>query len=244
MLELRPNCECCDCDLPPDSKYARICSFECTFCASCDESKFYGVCPNCSGELLPRSSRPTSAMANNQASTKRVLKQHDIKDINLIPGHEMFVRRDHTEKLVAGYIGQLVFAYSRLVTSLHLCVAWHNEGKEYDSYSSKAEDIVVAELINKIENQAHVKFQNNSEGLMKYVKWANEANKLRRERNTIMHSRWGIEAFGRHAIAVTTPVLVEPINEIIFTTKQLRELCANCEKLDIELNKLRKDYPL
>lgn len=35
MLELRPNCECCDRDLPPESRDAVICTFECTFCASC-----------------------------------------------------------------------------------------------------------------------------------------------------------------------------------------------------------------
>ena len=34
MLDLRPYCECCDKDLPPDSADARICSFECTFCSS------------------------------------------------------------------------------------------------------------------------------------------------------------------------------------------------------------------
>jgi hypothetical protein len=34
-LELRPNCEWCDRDLPPASTLARICSFECTFCADC-----------------------------------------------------------------------------------------------------------------------------------------------------------------------------------------------------------------
>jgi hypothetical protein len=32
MLQLRPDCECCDADLPPDSGDAPICSFECTFC--------------------------------------------------------------------------------------------------------------------------------------------------------------------------------------------------------------------
>lgn len=244
MLELRPNCECCDCNLSPDSTEARICSFECTFCALCDESKFYGVCPNCCGELLPRPRRTASALANNPASTKRILKQHHIKDFDLMPMNEMFVRRNHTEKLVAGYIGQLVFSYSRLVTSLHLCVAWHNEGKELDSYSSKAEDFAAADLIKKIENQAHVKFIDKPEGLMKYKQWASEAHQLRQERNTIMHSRWGIEAFGRHAIAVTTPVFVEPIKEREFTSKQLRELCNKCEQLNTELNKLRKEYPL
>jgi hypothetical protein len=31
MLLLKPGCECCDIDLPPDSREAMICSFECTF---------------------------------------------------------------------------------------------------------------------------------------------------------------------------------------------------------------------
>jgi hypothetical protein len=35
MLQLRPNCECCNTDLPSDSEAARICSFECTFCVTC-----------------------------------------------------------------------------------------------------------------------------------------------------------------------------------------------------------------
>ena len=74
MLELRPNCECCDCDLPPESAQARICSFECTFCATCVEQKLGGLCPNCGGELLARPRRPASKLANNPPSTVRVYK--------------------------------------------------------------------------------------------------------------------------------------------------------------------------
>jgi hypothetical protein len=51
MLELRPNCECCDKDLPPDSREAFICSFECTFCQDCMTARLNGHCPNCGGEL-------------------------------------------------------------------------------------------------------------------------------------------------------------------------------------------------
>lgn len=76
MLELRPGCECCDRELPPDSGEARICSFECTFCASCAEEKLAGTCPNCGGELLPRPRRPAGKLAANPASTRRVLKPH------------------------------------------------------------------------------------------------------------------------------------------------------------------------
>lgn len=74
MLELRPNCECCDRDLPPDSKDARICTYECTFCADCAEVKLKGVCPNCGGDLVPRPIRPAAKLLKDPASTRRVLK--------------------------------------------------------------------------------------------------------------------------------------------------------------------------
>jgi uncharacterized protein len=74
MLELRPSCECCDRALAPDSTEARICSFECTFCASCTETVLRGLCPNCGGELLPRPRRPVAKLAAHPASTERVYK--------------------------------------------------------------------------------------------------------------------------------------------------------------------------
>lgn len=74
MLELRPNCECCDRDLPADSADARICSFECTFCAACATGVLQGRCPNCGGELLARPRRPLSKLLGSPASKVRVLK--------------------------------------------------------------------------------------------------------------------------------------------------------------------------
>jgi uncharacterized protein len=61
VLELRPNCELCDVDLPPDSVDARICSYECTFCADCVEHVLHDVCPNCGGGFQPRPIRPAGA---------------------------------------------------------------------------------------------------------------------------------------------------------------------------------------
>jgi uncharacterized protein len=75
MLKLKPNCECCDADLPPESADARICSFECTFCQDCATTVLGGVCPNCSGELLARPRRPAGLLAKYPASTERVLKE-------------------------------------------------------------------------------------------------------------------------------------------------------------------------
>lgn len=72
MLQLRPGCECCDKDLPPDSTNACICSFECTFCRSCAEDLLGGICPNCGGELVVRPRRPANKLANSPASTERI----------------------------------------------------------------------------------------------------------------------------------------------------------------------------
>lgn len=74
MLELRPNCECCDRDLPPDAPDARICSFECTFCATCAEGALDGRCPNCGGVLERRPVRPAEKLARFPPSPARVLR--------------------------------------------------------------------------------------------------------------------------------------------------------------------------
>ena len=74
MLALRPGCECCNKDLPPDSAEARICSFECTFCATCADTVLGGRCPNCGGELVVRPRRPAGKLAGFPASTERVYK--------------------------------------------------------------------------------------------------------------------------------------------------------------------------
>jgi uncharacterized protein len=72
MLELRPSCECCDKSLEPDSREARICSFECTFCAACAETVLQGMCPNCGGELVARPRRPAGKLVTHPASTQRI----------------------------------------------------------------------------------------------------------------------------------------------------------------------------
>lgn len=73
MLELRPNCECCDKDLPPDSAQALICSFECTFCLDCAVQRLHGTCPNCGGELVRRPIRPGRKLEKFPASSQRVV---------------------------------------------------------------------------------------------------------------------------------------------------------------------------
>lgn len=74
MLQLRPNCECCDRDLPPDAVDALICSFECTFCRDCAETVMGRRCPNCGGDFVSRPIRPAHLLAKYPPSGDRVLK--------------------------------------------------------------------------------------------------------------------------------------------------------------------------
>ena len=74
MLALRPNCEHCDKDLPPDSPEAMICTFECTFCHDCAETVYAGRCPNCGGNFERRPVRPAEALIRYPASTERITR--------------------------------------------------------------------------------------------------------------------------------------------------------------------------
>ncbi len=74
MLQLRPNCECCNKDLLPHSAEAMICSFECTFCHDCATHILHGVCPNCGGELVRRPIRPQEKLRQYPAATERIFK--------------------------------------------------------------------------------------------------------------------------------------------------------------------------
>jgi len=70
-LQIRPNCEYCDKDLPPNATDARICSYECTFCADCVETKLHNVCPNCGGGFTPRPVRPATEWRDGLSLAKR-----------------------------------------------------------------------------------------------------------------------------------------------------------------------------
>ncbi|HZK90612.1 MAG TPA: DUF1272 domain-containing protein [Stellaceae bacterium] len=86
MLELRPNCEYCDKDLPPDAADARICTYECTFCAECVETHLDNVCPNCGGGFEKRPIRPKTerrpgvSLGRQPASAKRRRLKYDPAD--------------------------------------------------------------------------------------------------------------------------------------------------------------------
>lgn len=79
MLELRPNCEHCNKDLPNTATDAVICSFECTYCKECAIELFKNVCPSCGGNFVERPIRPSSMIEKYPASTKRIFTPKDLE---------------------------------------------------------------------------------------------------------------------------------------------------------------------
>ncbi len=73
MLDMRPDCERCGCDLPAEAPGAFICSLECTFCAECADT-LDDRCPNCGGELMDRPTRTKALQAKVPPSTTRQFK--------------------------------------------------------------------------------------------------------------------------------------------------------------------------
>ena len=86
MLELRPSCEHCDKDLPPESEEACICTYECTFCRDCVNNVLENVCPNCGGGFTPRPIRPKTewrpglSTAHQAPTINRKLRPVDLKE--------------------------------------------------------------------------------------------------------------------------------------------------------------------
>ncbi len=74
MLEIRPNCEHCNKDLPNNATDAMICSFECTFCANCVTNVLHNICPNCGGGFEKRPERPAKLLEKYPVSTTRIFK--------------------------------------------------------------------------------------------------------------------------------------------------------------------------
>jgi rhodanese-related sulfurtransferase len=102
MLQLRPNCECCDRNLPPSSRDAMICTFECTFCSDCVDGKLKGVCPNCGGEFVRRPIRPEGKLKKNPASTTRI---HKPQGYDTAPENST-----HTQSTITSHISSTPFA--------------------------------------------------------------------------------------------------------------------------------------
>ena len=79
MLEIRPNCEHCNKELPNTSTEAMICSFECTYCKNCALEIFENVCPTCTGNFIERPIRPLKMIEKYPASIKNIFKPKDLE---------------------------------------------------------------------------------------------------------------------------------------------------------------------
>jgi hypothetical protein len=157
---------------------------------------------------------------------------------------EQIAARGALEADIASALGRLVFAYSRFVSALHYCVAWHNDGQHLQRYPAIAEDLGAANLLKRIEAQARARFGEGSPEYTQYASWVRKAHKLRELRNVVMHSRWNIETHGRYAIAISTPPFVEPETSHTFTLQILLDASVRAKDLVIELNVLRERHAL
>ncbi|GAB6197332.1 hypothetical protein [Lysobacter xanthus] len=167
-----------------------------------------------------------------------------MEDLDALPAYEMMARRHAAEKEIGDLLGQLVFGYSRFVDAINLCVGWRNNGSDLENVKKASEATGTFQLLQMLDAYAREAFGAKASSYKKYRVWLAKAHRLREQRNLLMHSRWYIEAYGRHATAISTPILVEPVVSHVITPDVLRDLCATCGNLVKELSKLRAEHPL
>jgi hypothetical protein len=167
-----------------------------------------------------------------------------MEDFSHVLAHERFAMQRATEAEITGLLGQFFFAFSNFVTALHFCVAWHDWGKGLDEYGGIASDLGTADLLKRIERQVLKVYSSDRSVQRQYGKWLEKAHELRERRNLFAHSRWHTEAYGRYAVATSTPVFVDPPLEHHFSVEALQSICASIAPLISGLNALRRKYPL
>ena len=160
-----------------------------------------------------------------------------------LPATEMVALRKAAERDLAELVGRFVFAYSRLETSIHLCVGWFDHGSALGA-RRKAERLGTAELLDLISRQVSVKLCSDQAGAEAYGEWVRKAHEMREVRNILVHSRCAVVGSGDYLHAVSTPVLVEPSREHRFTAADIAAAIETCEALSVRLGILRKAHQL
>lgn len=148
------------------------------------------------------------------------------------------------ELAVATELGRLVMAFGEFVAGLYLCVAWFEAGLELERRVGEAEDKSVKWLISRIAERSQEIFPVGSAPRALYSEWVSAADVLRVERNCFVHSRWGLEPADGVAVAVSSPILAEPIERRRVTPSDLRGLTEQALSLRSRLSKLRDVHPL
>ena len=157
---------------------------------------------------------------------------------------EIWKKQEELELNAATLLGQMLFEFARLETSLSLCVVWLDHGKRIDALTKQIEAVSFHKKIEILESHVSNVLPEGSRRRQGYSIWIEQANTVRQQRNELVHGRWGVDHTKDCVVNVIgIPTSLEQ-REVHYTLDQLRLILADMKRLQIRLSQLRNNWPL
>ncbi len=158
-------------------------------------------------------------------------------------GFELHRVRDELETSAATVLGRIIFEFSRLDMNLGLTLVWAHEGSNLEELTSKIVDYSFHKKLDCLRDLSLGKYSGNPRAKRAYADWLELADKIRSQRNDLIHGRWGVEA--RSALVVNVVGL--PTGEQYvrhYTIPELERVLAQLKQLQRQLSDLGSSYPI
>jgi hypothetical protein len=161
-----------------------------------------------------------------------------------LTGYQMEERRKRLEEEASRLLGQMLFEFGRLDMQVNLCAVWVDEGNRLDELTARVEGMTFGEKLEFLETTVEASFPKHSKPYNAYTAWLKRTHRARRQRNELAHGRWGIEA--KDNLIVNVHGLPTSANQRSrgYTIVELEGILTELQRLQTELNNLRKQHPL
>lgn len=156
-----------------------------------------------------------------------------------ITGAQMSAARDELELAAATRLGQMLFEFARLDTSLGLCLVWSGEGRQLDMLTKQVQDYSFHKKLVLLKDLVDGAFKRGSEERSSYRKWLDDAHAMRTKRNELVHGRWGIDPCRNQVFNVIGLPTSTDQREVYYSIEDLQEQLEQLKNLQTRLHQLR-----
>ncbi|MEQ1621199.1 MAG: hypothetical protein ABL919_07305 [Methylococcales bacterium] len=157
---------------------------------------------------------------------------------------EMMARKDALENEAAKLLGHMLFEFSRLDMNLGLCLVWVDGGTKLESLTKTVSDQCMSAKLVELSKHVDAKLPTGSNRHKAYQAWLARTNKVRQQRNELVHGRWGIDPYNNTVINVLGLPTLEAQRSVEYTVDELAAINDELRSLQRELSKLREQWPL
>jgi len=161
-----------------------------------------------------------------------------------ITAGELAAKGDALENGAACLLGHMLFEFSRLDMNLGLCLVWVDGGASIETQTKNVKDLVLKSKLDVLTKHVIAKLPLGSKQRHAYEVWIARAHSVRQLRNNLVHGRWGVEASRDKVVNVIGLPTSDSQQSKEYTLEELAEINAELRALQLELSRLRRQWPL